>query len=112
MWILWYLVFGKEGFFLYYYFDKRNGMGRVKSPAPITTAAIYDTAESNTDYDIRDIALRDGAIIFVPHKDPERPQVAASPIPTPRIAEAAPLDPQMAEVYAALLELAERGIKQ
>lgn len=99
---------------MYYYFDKRNGMGRVKSPVPITTAAIYDMAESNNDYDIRDIALRDGAIILVPHKDPERPQVAASPIATiatPRIAKAAPLDPQMAEVYAALLELAERGVK-
>lgn len=97
---------------MYYYFDKKSGAGRVKSPVPITTAAIYDTAESNTDYDIRDIALREGAIILVPHKERERPQVAASPIPTPRIAEAAPLDPRMAEVYAALLELAERGIKQ
>lgn len=97
---------------MYYYFDKRNGMGRVKSPVPITTAAIYDMAESNNDYDIREIALRDGAIIPVPHKEPERPQVTASPIVTPRIAEAAPLDSRMAEVYAALLELAERGIKQ
>lgn len=97
---------------MYYYFDKKSGAGRVKSPAPITTAAIYDMAESNNDYDIRDIALRDGAIIMVPHKEQERPQITASPIVTPRIAEAAPLDPQMAEVYAALLELAERGIKQ
>lgn len=96
---------------MYYYFDKKSGAGRVKSPAPITTAAIYDMAESNNDYDIREIALRDGAIILVPHKDPERPQVAAPPIPTSRIAKAATLDPQMAEVYAALLELAERGIK-
>lgn len=97
---------------MYYYFDKRNGMGRVKSPVPITTAAMYDVVASDMDYEIRDIALRDGAIIPVPHKEPERPQVAASPIVTPRIAEAAPLDPRMAEVYAALLELAERGIKQ
>lgn len=99
---------------MYYYFDKKSGAGRVKSPAPITTAAIYDMAESNNDYDIREIALRDGAIIPVPHKEQprERPQVTASPIVTPRIAEAAPLDPRMAEVYAALLELAERGIKQ
>lgn len=100
---------------MYYYFDKKIGAGRVKSPAPITTAAIYDLAESNNDYDIREIALRDGAIIPVPHKEPEQPQVTASPIATiatPRIAKAAPLDPQMAEVYAALLELAERGIKQ
>lgn len=97
---------------MYYYFDKKNGAGRVKSPAPITTAAIYDVVTSDKDYEIREIALREGAIILVPHKDPERPQVAASPIATPRIAKAAPLDPQMAEVYAALLELAERGIKQ
>jgi hypothetical protein len=37
--------------------------------------------------------------------------VAAPPIPTPRIAKAATLDPRLAEVYAALLEIAERGIK-
>lgn len=99
---------------MYYYFDKKNGAGRVKSPVPITTAAIYDTVVSDKDYEIRDIALRDGAIIPVPHKEQprERLQVTASPIVTPRIAEAAPLDPRMAEVYAALLELAERGIKQ
>lgn len=96
---------------MYYYFDKKIGAGRVKSPVPITTAAIYDMAESDKDYDIRDIALRDGAIAFVPHKEPERPQVAAPLIPAPRIAKAAALDPQMEEVYAALLELAERGIK-
>lgn len=96
---------------MYYYFDKKSGAGRVKSPAPITTAAIYDMAESNNDYDIREIALRDGAITPIPHKEPERPQMAASPIPTPRIAKAAALDPRLAEVYAALLELAERGVK-
>lgn len=97
---------------MYYYFDKKNGAGRVKSPVPITTAAIYDTVVSDKDYEIRDIALRDGAIVSAPHKEPERPQVAAPPIPTPRIAKAATLDPRLAEVYAALLELAERGIKQ
>lgn len=97
---------------MYYYFDKKSGAGRVKSPAPITTAAMYDVVTSDKDYEIREIALRDGAIIMVPHKEQERPQITASPIVTPRIAEAAPLDPQMAEVYAALLELAERGIKQ
>lgn len=96
---------------MYYYFDKRNGMGRVKSPVPITTAAMYDVVTSDKDYEIREIALRDGAIIMVPHKEQERPQITASPIVTPRIAEAAPLDPQMAEVYAALLEIAERGVK-
>lgn len=96
---------------MYYYFDKKNGTGRVKSPVPITIAATYDVVTSDKDYEIREIALRDGAIIMVPHKEPERPQVAASPIPTPRIAKAAALDPQMAEVYAALLEIAERGIK-
>lgn len=97
---------------MYYYFDKKSGAGRVKSPAPITTAAIYDLAESNNDYDIREIALRDGAIILVPHKEREQPQVAASMVAEPHIAEAATLDPRMAEVYAALLELAERRIKQ
>lgn len=97
---------------MYYYFDKKNGAGRVKSPVPITTAAIYDTVVSDKDYEIRDIALREGAIIPVPHKEREQPQVAASMVAEPHIAEAATLDPRMAEVYAALLELAERRIKQ
>jgi len=62
---------------MYYYFDKKNGAGRVKSPVPITTAAIYDTVVSDKDYEIRDIALRDGAIVSAAHKEQERPQVGA-----------------------------------